>query len=262
MDTLKTLFGLHGKTAFITGASSGLGVEFAHALAGAGAQVALVARRTERLEALAGELAAYGVKTLALTADVTDEDQMEAALHRTEEALGPVGILVNNAGSAPFGKAETFEAEKWDSVIAVNLTAAFRLSQQVARRMIARGQGGRIINVSSVVGHVANAIYPTVGYAASKGALELVTRQLATEWAPHAITVNAIAPGWFPTEMNIDPRFGDVHPRHKARMIERIPMGRLGQPEEIRGAVVYLASPASAYVTGATLVVDGGWLAW
>lgn len=261
MDKLQEMFGLKGKTALVTGASSGLGVEFARGLAAAGANVALMARRLERIEALAGELNALGIKCVPVKADVSDEAQVEGGLAEIEEKLGAVDILVNNAGIAPYGKAENHPLDEWESALQVNLTAVFRLCQMVGGRMIKDGRQGRIINLSSVVGFVANPIFPTVAYTASKGAVELLTKQLAVEWAPHKITVNAIAPGWFPTEMNVDPRHGDITPKHKARMLERIPLGRLGNPEELQGALIYLASPASAYVTGTTLVVDGGWLA-
>ncbi len=263
MRTLQDLYGLKGKIALVTGASSGLGVEFARGLAIAGADVALVARRKERVDAHAVELRALGVRALAVQADLTDDAQLERAVQEVEQGLGPVDILVNNAGIAPLGPAENQTREQWDSVLAVNLTAVFRLSQRVGRSMIQRGQGGRIVNISSITGSQAgNPIFATVGYVASKAGVDGLTRHLAIEWAKHNITVNAIAPAWFPTEMNRDPRFGDVHPKYKARMIERTPMGRLGRPGELMGAVVFLASPAASYVTGVTVPVDGGWLAW
>ncbi len=262
MNSLQELFGLKGKTALVTGASSGLGVEFARALAVAGADVALLARRRERLEEVAKDIEALGVRCVPVTADVTAEEDMERALAEVGEAFGGLDILVNNAGVAPFGRAEKQSREQWDSALAVNLTAPFLLSQRVARGMIERGGGGRIINIASVAGEVANSVFPTVGYAATKGALINLTRQLAVEWARHAITVNAIAPAWFPTELNIDPRYGDVKPEYKEKMEALTPMGRLGSQGELMGAVIYLASPAASYVTGTVLAVDGGWLAW
>ena len=262
MNSLQELFGLKGKIALVTGASAGLGVEFARALALAGADVAVLARRKERLEQVAAELEGMGVRSLAVTADLTGDAHMKRAVEEVEQTLGGVDILVNNAGVAPFGKAERQTREQWESALAVNLTAPFMLSQLVAKRMIEHGGGGRIINISSVMGEVASSIFPTVGYNASKGAVTNMTRQLAVEWAKHNITVNAIAPAWFPTEMNTDPAIGDIAPKYKERMEQFTPMGRLGEQGELMGAVIFLASPAASYVTGEVLHVDGGWLAW
>jgi gluconate 5-dehydrogenase len=262
MTTLQDLFGLKGKIAIVTGASSGLGVEFARGLAVAGADVAIIARRKERLDAQAETLRASGVRALAVQADLTDDAQIERAVGEVEQGLGPVDILVNNAGIAPIAKAEILARDQWDQTLAINLTAPFRIAQRVARAMIARGQGGRIVNISSITAQVGNSVVPTVSYVASKAGIEGMTRELAMEWARHGIAVNCIAPGWFHTEMTNDPRFGDINPRLKQQMIERTPMGRLGQPGDLMGVLVFLASPASAYVTGISLAVDGGWLAW
>jgi NAD(P)-dependent dehydrogenase (short-subunit alcohol dehydrogenase family) len=262
MNSLQDLFGLKGKIALVTGASSGLGVEIARGLALAGADVALLARRKERLDTLAAELRGQGGRSLAVQADLTDDAQIERALGEVEAGLGGVEILVNNAGIAPLGKAETHARKDWDSVLSVNLTAVFRLSQAVARGMIARGRGGRIVSISSISAQNGIPIFPTVGYAAAKAGVDGMTRQLAIEWASHNITVNAVAPGWFPTEMTLDPRYNDVHPKYKQQMLDRTPLGRLGQPGELMGAVIFLVSPAGGFVTGAVIPVDGGWLAW
>jgi NAD(P)-dependent dehydrogenase (short-subunit alcohol dehydrogenase family) len=259
---LERLFGLQGKVALVTGASSGLGVEFARGMAMAGADVALLARRFDRLQEVAEELQGHGVRAQPVQADVCDEAQIDAALYRVQETLGPIDILINNAGVAPVSRAERHARDKWDQALDINLTAVFLFCQKVGRQMIERGQGGRIINVSSVLGEGANAVHKTVGYAATKGAVTNLTRQLAVEWAPHGITVNALAPSWFPTEMITDPSLGRVHDEQRARMELFTPMGRLGREGELLGAVIFLASRAASYVTGEILHVDGGWRAW
>ena len=262
MESLQDLFGLKGKVALVTGGSSGLGVEFANALAIAGADVAIVARRVERLEAVAEQVRQRGVRCLSLEGDVGDDAAMEQVVQKTVSELGGVDILVNNAGISDFGRAEKIKSEDWDRVMAINLRAPFRLSQMVAQQMIEQGRGGRMINISSIAGEMANSVFPTVAYCASKAGLTNMTRQMAVEWARYNITVNAIAPGWFLTEMNTDPRHGDVKPEYKEMMESRTPMGRMGQPGELMGALLYLASPASSYVTGTLLPVEGGWVSW
>jgi len=259
MTSLQDLFGLAGRTALVTGASSGLGVEFARALATAGANVALTARRADRLDQVADELRGLGVQAAGFSCDATRRVEVEGAVAAAEAVLGPIDVLVNNAGVAPTGRAESYTEEKWRQALDVNLTAVFDFSQIVGRRMIERGRGGRIINVTSIFGALANRVYRSIGYVASKGGAENLTRQLAVEWAPHGITVNAIAPAWFPTEMT---EGGLEKGGNRERMESNTPLGRLGEPREVWTAVLFLASPASSYVTGSVVHVDGGWSAW
>ncbi len=260
MDSLEALFSLHGRVGLVTGASSGLGLECARALAIAGANVALVARRAERLKAIAAELARdYAVKAFPIAADITVEAELDRVIERTVAELGEIEILVNNAGIAPTGRAEKCSRQDWDAALSLNLTAPMMLSQRVARRLIERKRPGRIINITSILAHVGSAVYRLSAYTASKAALANLTRQLAIEWAPHGILVNAIAPGWIPTEAT---EAGIAKPGNRERMEALTPMGRLGRPDEIRGAVIFLAGPASSYLTGSTVAVDGGYLSW
>jgi NAD(P)-dependent dehydrogenase (short-subunit alcohol dehydrogenase family) len=261
MDSLEGLFSLRGHRGLVTGASSGLGVDCAHALALAGADVAVLARREDRVKALAAELTSnYHIKAFGIGADVSRAEDIEWAFGECSRALGgEIDILVNNAGVSPTGRAENFKREQWDNAIAVNLTAPMLLSQHLARALIAAKKPGRIINMSSIYGTVASSVYRLSAYTASKAGLANLTRQLAVEWAPHGILVNAIAPGWIPTEAT---EGGIAKAGNKERMEQFTPLGRLGTPEEIRGAVVFLASAASSYVTGTVLAVDGGYTAW
>ncbi|MFQ5696892.1 MAG: SDR family NAD(P)-dependent oxidoreductase [Myxococcota bacterium] len=259
---LEELFGLAGQVALVTGASSGLGAECARALAKAGADVALVARRRERLESLAAELEVLGVRTCSAPADVTDEDQIARAIERVTRELGPVDVLLNGAGIALLGRAERHTRERFEAVLEANVTSAFLVSRAVALQMIERESGGVIINLSSVAGSLGNPVHRAVGYSASKGALTNLTRHLAIEWVRHEIRVNAIAPAYFPTEMTIDPRVGAVREDQLEVMRRFTPQGRLGRPGELETAVLFLAAPASSYVTGSVVYVDGGWTAW
>lgn len=260
MNSLESLFSLKGHRAIVTGASSGLGVECAAALAIAGADVALVARRADRVKNIAAQLAtAHGVKALGIGADVTVDADLDRVMAEAAAALGDIDILVNNAGISPTGRAENFKREDWDDALAVNLTAPMMLSQRVARRLIETGRPGRIINIGSIYSTVASSVYRLSAYAATKAALANLTRQLAVEWAGYNILVNTIAPGWIPTEAT---EGGIAKPANKERMEAFTPLKRLGRPEEIRGAVIFLASPASSYVTGSVLSVDGGYQAW
>jgi 2-deoxy-D-gluconate 3-dehydrogenase len=260
MNPLEALFSLRGHIGLVTGASSGLGVECARALAIGGADVALVARRAGRLSALAKELAHdYGVRAFPIAADITVEAELDRVVAQTVAELGTIDILVNNAGIAPTGRAEKYSRADWDAALSLNVTAPMMLSQRVARHLIERKQPGRIINVTSILAYVGSAVYRLSAYTASKAALANLTRQLAVEWAPHGILVNAIAPGWIPTEAT-EP--GIAKPGNRERMEALTPLGRLGRPDELRGAVIFLAGAASSYVTGSVVAVDGGYLSW
>ena len=260
MDSLQSLFGLRGRLGLVTGASSGLGVECAHALALAGADVVLVARRADRCEKLAHELTKkYEVRAIGIGADVAIEADLDRIIEIAQDQLGDVDILINNAGISPTGRAENFKRETWDQTLAVNLTAPMLLSQRVARRLIHTRKPGRIINMVSIYAAMASSVYRLSSYCATKAGLANLTRQLAVEWAPHNILVNAIAPGWIPTEAT---EGGIAKAGNKERMEMFTPLGRLGQPHDLRGAVIFLASAASAYVTGTVLAVDGGYHSW
>jgi 3-oxoacyl-[acyl-carrier protein] reductase len=246
------MFSLQGRVALVTGASSGLGTQFAKALADNGASVALVARRADRLEALKKEIEAKGGKAIAVEADVTDGAGMSAAFDAAEKAFGTVTILVNNAGIAHGGRATDMTPEEWRKVLSVNLDAVFYNAQEAARRMLAAKQQGAIVNIASVLGlAVAKG---AVAYATAKAGVVQVTKALAVELAFKGVRVNAIAPGWFVTEMNDDYLMSE-----KGAAIKReIPMGRFGNAGDLDGALLLLCSDAGSYITGATVVVDGG----
>ena len=258
MNTLD-LFRLDGKTAIVTGGGRGLGRYMAEALSDAGANVVLCSRRLEPLEEVRQEIEARGGHTLALSCDVTKQEDVEGVVSAAQEAFGSVDILVNNSGATWGAPPTEMPPEQFDRVLAVNVRGTFLMSQAAGRRMIERGSGGVIVNVASIAGLVgSNPDYmQTVGYNSSKGAVISMTRDLATSWAKHNITVNAIAPGWFPTRMS-----GGLIEKFEEEMLEDIPLGRFGSPEDLKGVVVFLASDAAAYITGQTIVVDGGATAW
>ncbi len=247
------MFSLKGRVALVTGASSGLGQQFARALADNGAAVALVARRAERLEAFKAELEQSGARAIAIEADVTDAAAMKAAFNAAEKAFGTVTILVNNAGVAqkPLRAVEV-APEEWRRVLDVDLDAVFYWAQEGARRMIAAGQQGSIVNIASVLGFGVSK--GTAAYAVAKAAVVQATQALAIELAFKGVRVNAIAPGWFVTEIN------DTYLNSEAgnAMKRDIPMGRFGEKGDLDGALLLLASDAGRYMTGATIVVDGG----
>jgi gluconate 5-dehydrogenase len=259
MPTVAQLFDLSGRVALVTGAGSGLGAVFAEALAEAGASVVCVGRRLERVQETANRLAERGCQTLVVSADVTDEAAIAAMIAQTVERFGTLDILVNNAGTAVVGPPEAISLADWQRVVDVNLTGVFLCAREAAKAMIAAGTGGRIINIASILGAVASEPVPAAAYDATKGAVVNLTRDLAVHWAPHNILVNAIGPAYFPSEMT--EAFLAI-PEMRREIERRTPLGRIGRPEELKGAVVFFASDASSYVTGQTLYVDGGWTAW
>ncbi len=242
-------FSLKGRVALVTGASSGLGLAFARMLADAGASVALGARRRERCAEAA---AAIGPAAMAVALDVTDGTSVEAALDAVEAELGPVAILVNNAGIVIDKPIADTSREDWSSVIDTNLTGCWLTAQAVAKRMIARGEGGRIVNISSILGETATG--RVHAYAASKAAINQLTRTMATELARHRIAVNAIAPGYIETDLNRDFLGSEAGERIR----RRVPQRRFGLPADLEGALLLLASPAGGYMTGTVVTVDGG----
>ena len=241
------MFDLTGRTALVTGASGGIGAAIATALHGAGATVGLSGTRVEPLEALAAEL---GARVHVLPCNLSDAEAVTALPKQATEAMGSVDILVNNAGITRDNLFMRMSDEDWDSVIDVNLTATMRLCRGVVRGMM-KARWGRIVNISSVVGATGNP--GQANYAASKGGMVAMSKAIAYEVASRGITVNCVAPGFIETAMT-----GKLTEEQKAAILAQVPAGRMGDPAEIAAAVLYLASPEAAYVTGATLHVNGG----
>ena len=242
---------LENRVAIVTGASSGLGARFASVLASVGAEVVASARRLDRLE----ELGESSPRIHPVQADVTVEDDRRRLVGTTLERFGRIDVLVNNAGMSSGGPEKQANIDVFRSVLALNLEAVFALSQAVAEPMRAQGSGS-IVNVSSMFGLVASVPVPDAAYVASKSALNGLTRELATQWGVDGIRVNAIAPGWFLTEMTTELFEDEKTQRWLAR---QIPLGRPGQIEELDGVLVFLASDASSYCTGQVIAVDGGY---
>lgn len=255
MKTVLELFDLTGKVAIVTGAGSGLGVVFAEALAEAGADIVCADIRLDPAQRTVAHVRGIGRNALAVEADVCDEAAVAAMVRRTVEQFGRLDILVNNAGIAVSGPPEDTTLADWQRVIDVNLTGVFLCAREAARVMIAEDRGGRIINIASILGVVASMPGPASAYAASKGAVV----NLAVHWAAKGILVNAIGPAYFQTEMTSG-AFED--PAVVSAIEQRVPLGRTGRLEELKGVAVFLASDASSYVTGQTIYVDGGWTAW
>jgi NAD(P)-dependent dehydrogenase (short-subunit alcohol dehydrogenase family) len=251
------LFDLTGRVAIVSGGSMGLGLQMAEGLAEMGANIVLCARKRERCEEAAEGLRVLGVETLALACDVKDKTAINTVVEETLAKFGRVDILINNAGASWGAPVEEMTLEQWDKVLSTNLTGTFLFCQAAGKVMTAQGMG-KIINIASVAGlRGGSAELQAIGYHASKGGVIAFTKDLACKWAAHNIQVNVIAPGWFPTHMS-----EWIIENHKKSLLAKIPMGRFGGDHDLKGAAVFLASDASAYVTGHVLVVDGGQTAW
>jgi NAD(P)-dependent dehydrogenase (short-subunit alcohol dehydrogenase family) len=252
---VRDLFDLGGRVAIVTGGATGIGLQMADALAGLGASVALCGRDGERCGRVAGGLERdRGVACLGLRCDVASAEDVAAMVSAVTGRFGRIDVLVNNAGTSWADPVEDTPLRGWQKVVDVNLTGVFLCSQAAGRVMIDRG-GGKIVNIASITGlrGQPSEELDAIAYSTTKGAVVAFTRDLAMKWARHGITVNAIAPGWFPTDLSqpVLDRSGDL-------LLRGIPMGRYGGESDLKGAVAYLASAASDYVTGHTLVVDGG----
>lgn len=250
-------FRLDGQTAVVTGASSGLGERFARVLSAAGATVVVGARRKERLESLASDLREGGAQAVAVRCDVTVDSDVDDLVETARQATSRLDVLVNAAGIAPAEDEPIESPASFRRVLEVNATGLYSCARAASRVMAEAGHGS-IVNIASISGLVAGDGPDTPSYAASKGAVVNLTRELAVRWAPSSIRVNAIAPGWFPSEMTSETLASEAGRRFVA---ERTPIGRPGHTDELDGALLFLASNVSSYVTGHTLVVDGGWTA-
>ncbi len=249
-------FSLHGRCALVTGASSGLGLHFSEALARAGARVVMAARRIEQLAEIQATLQDQGLTVYVVPMDVTNEASIATAFAKAQELLGqPIDLLINNAGVASEGRAHELTSEQWDSVIDTNLKGPWLVSREFAQRLIARKLSGVVVHIGSILGcRVAQSVS---AYCASKAGLHQLAKAQALEWSRYGIRVNALAPGYIETSLNRDFFASEAG----QRLIKRMPAGRLGQPDELDGALLLLASEASRFINGTIISVDGGHLA-
>jgi sorbose reductase len=247
------LFDLHGKRALVTGASSGIGKRVAIAYAEAGAEVALAARHAEALAVVADEIAAAGGRAVPIRCDVTQPEQVSGMLDQVTAELGGIDIAVCNAGIITVTPMLEMPPEEFQSIQDTNVTGVFLTAQAAAKAMVRQGQGGVIINTASMSGHIINIPQQVGHYCASKAAVIHLTKAMAVELAPHKIRVNSVSPGYILTEL-VEP-YSEYH----ALWEPKIPLGRMGQPEELTGLYLYLASEAASYMTGSDIVIDGGY---
>lgn len=252
---MANLFDLKGKVAIVTGASSGLGVQFANALARQGADLAIVARRAEKLMDVKAQIERLGVRCLAVKCDVTRTEEIQAAVAAITAHYGRIDILINNAGIGRFGPAESQTDELWQTMMATNLNSVYYFAREAGKIMLKQNYG-KIINIGSIHSTVAMTGLPLTAYCTTKGGVAMLTKALANEWAKHNITVNAIGPGYFPSEMTEDVLSDDSF---LTAIKTYCPMGRPGRDGELDGAIIYFASDASSYTTGQLLTIDGGW---
>ena len=256
--SLKKLFDLSGRTALVTGGSRGLGLQIAETLGELGARVALTARKASELAEAVAHLKALGVEALAFPADLSDPAQVDPTVLKVIEAIGPIDILINNAGASWGAPMVDHPLEAWNKVMNLNLTALFLVSQSVGKRCMVPRRKGKIVNVASIAGlkGTDSSYMATIGYNASKGGVVNFTRALAAEWAQHDINVNAIAPGFFPTKMTkgLLAIAGD-------QIVASCPLKRVGGPEDLKGVAALLASDAGSFITGQIIAVDGGVMA-